>query len=395
MNITTRPPDTRNAEVLIERASSLVPALRERAAQTNAERKLPQETIADYRRLELTRCLQPAMFGGRGSDYRVFSRMIRTLAQGCGSSAWVAAVHGEHSWIMGNFSEEAQHEVWDSNPQAVASASVAPNGVAEPVTGGYRLSGRWSFASGSDHAQWIALGSMLKGSGKPEAWMFLLPMSQVEIVDDWHVMGLCGTGSKSIVVKDVMVPAPRALSMHHLKRGTGPGATVHADNPLYRSPRNLFALFSLSSVIVGLAERAVAELAEYNRERRSRGLRVADIEAVQLMMAEASAQADTAALVGEHTIDRNIKLVESGDEITAEHVAWSRRNSAYSVQLAHSAVKLIFDAAGGTALYTSNPLQTIFRDVAAGAAHVSITWHRAAPFYGQIRLGQPVDFDMI
>ena len=113
------------------------------------------------------------------------------------------------------------------------------------------------------------------------------------------------------------------------------------------------------------------------------------------MMAEASAQAETAALVGEHTIDRNIKLVESGQEITAEDVAWARRNSAYSVQLAHSAVKTIFDAAGGTALYTSNPLQTIFRDVTAGAAHVSITWHRAAPFYGQIRLGQPVDFDMI
>jgi 3-hydroxy-9,10-secoandrosta-1,3,5(10)-triene-9,17-dione monooxygenase len=113
------------------------------------------------------------------------------------------------------------------------------------------------------------------------------------------------------------------------------------------------------------------------------------------MMAEASAQAETAALVGENTIDRNIKLVELGEEITAEHVAWARRNSAYSVRLAHSAVKLIFDAAGGTALYTSNPLQTIFRDVTAGSAHVSITWHRAAPFYGQIRLGQPVDFDMI
>jgi alkylation response protein AidB-like acyl-CoA dehydrogenase len=395
MNITTRPPDTRNAEVLIERARALVPALRERAAQANAERKLPQETIADYRRLELTRCLQPAMFGGFGSDYRVFSKMLRALAQGCGSSAWVAAVHGEHSWIIGNFSEEAQHEVWDSNPQAVASAGVAPNGVAEPVAGGYRLNGRWSFASGCDHAQWILLGAMLLGGGQPEAWMFLLPISQVEIIDDWHVMGLSGTGSKSIAVKDVMVPAARAVSMHHLKRGTAPGARVHAGNPLYRTPRHLLALFSLSSVIVGLAERAVAELVEYNRERRSRDLRVADIEAVQLMVAEASAQAETAALVGEHTIDRNIRLVESGQEITAEHVAWARRNSAYSVQLAHSAVKLIFDAAGGTALYTSNPLQTIFRDVTAGSAHVSITWHRAAPFYGQIRLGQPVDFDMI
>ncbi len=94
-----------DAEILIERARSLVPALRERSKETNALRKLPQETIDDFRRLELTRCLQPAMFGGYASDYRVFSRMLRALAQGCGSSAWVAAVHGEHSWVVGNFSE--------------------------------------------------------------------------------------------------------------------------------------------------------------------------------------------------------------------------------------------------------------------------------------------------
>src|SRR6187397_1640253 len=126
----TRPGDgdERVPEILIERARSLVPVLRQRSAQATAERKLPQETIDDFRRLGLTRCLQPRMFGGYGSDYRVFSRMLRTLAQGCGSSAWVAAVHGEHNWVIGNYPEEAQREVWGSNPHAVASASVAPNG---------------------------------------------------------------------------------------------------------------------------------------------------------------------------------------------------------------------------------------------------------------------------
>ena len=94
-----------NPEILIERARSLIPALRQRSKQATAERRLPQETIDDFRRLGLTRCLQPAMFGGFGSDYRVFSKMLRALAQGCGSSAWVAAVHGEHNWVVGNFPE--------------------------------------------------------------------------------------------------------------------------------------------------------------------------------------------------------------------------------------------------------------------------------------------------
>ena len=104
MNHAATPPQ--NPEILIERARSLVPALRQRSKQATAERRLPQETIDDFRRLGLTRCLQPAMFGGFGSDYRVFSKMLRTLAQGCGSSAWVAAVHGEHSWVVGNFPEQ-------------------------------------------------------------------------------------------------------------------------------------------------------------------------------------------------------------------------------------------------------------------------------------------------
>jgi alkylation response protein AidB-like acyl-CoA dehydrogenase len=385
----------KNAEILIERARSLVPALRQRSVQATTGRRLPQETVDDFRRLELTRCLQPAMFGGYASNYRVFSKILRALAQGCGSSAWICAVHGEHNWVIGNFPEEAQRDVWAANPHAVASASVAPNGTVEPASGGYRLSGRWGFASGCDHAQWVLLGSMAQRSGKPESRMFLVPMSQVEIIDDWHVMGLCGTGSKSIVVKDVTVPATHSVSLHELKTGTAPGAAVHAGNPLYRTPRNLLALFSLSSVVVGLAERAVTEFVEFTRERRSRGLRVADLEAVQLMVAEAAAQAETAALLGEYTIDRNIAVVDSRQAIDAEQVAWSRRNAAYSTQLAHSAVKLIFEAAGGTALYTDNPLQEIFRDITAASAHLSLSWHRSAPMYGQIRLGLPVEFDSI
>src|SRR3954469_4844896 len=181
----------RTPDLLIERARSLIPALRQRAPQAAADRKLPQETIDDFQRLGLTRCLQPAMFGGFASDYRVFSKMLRTLAQGCGSSAWVAGVHGEHSWVGGNLSEQAQRDVWGKNPHAVASASFAPSGSAEPVAGGHRLSGRWGFASGCDYAQWVLLGSMAKTGGAPESRMFLLPIRQVEIIDDWHVMGLC------------------------------------------------------------------------------------------------------------------------------------------------------------------------------------------------------------
>src|SRR5690349_2568323 len=138
MNVTAKISDASNPEVLIERARTLIPALRQRAAQTNTARQLPKETVADFERLGLTRCMQPAMFGGANANYHVFSEMLRLLAHGCGSSAWVAGVHGEHSWVVGNFPIGGQHEVWDSNPHAVASASVAPNGTAERVDSGFR-----------------------------------------------------------------------------------------------------------------------------------------------------------------------------------------------------------------------------------------------------------------
>src|SRR5262245_17554965 len=250
MNITAKITDTHDAEALIERARSLVPALRQRAAQTLAERKLPKETIADFQRLGLTRCLQPVMFGGYGSDYRVFSKMLRALAQGCGSSAWVAAVHGEHSWVIGNYSEEAQRSVWGDNPLAVASASIPPTGTADALPGGHRLKGKWGFASGCDYAQWFLLNGAVAGAGKREERFFLVPAAETEIVDDWHVMGLAGTGSKSVIVKDSFVPLTHSLTVHDLKAGTGPGARVHSGNPLYRSPRSMLASFSLSSVNV-------------------------------------------------------------------------------------------------------------------------------------------------
>ena len=393
MNV--RVSDAANPAVLIERARSLVPVLRQRAIQTSADRKLPQETIDDFRRLELTRCLQPPMFGGFGADYRTFSKILRALAHGCGSTAWICGVHGEHNWVIGNFSETAQRDVWGDNPLAVASASFPPTGSVETVPGGHKLNGKWSFSSGSDYAQWFLLAGIVKDNGKPHERLFLVPAGKVELIDDWNVMGLAGTGSKSMLLKDVHVAETHSVTLHELKTGTAPGAQVHRDNPLYRTPRSLTASFSLSSVVVGLAERAVEEFTSITRDRRSRGLRVADFEYIQLTVAEAAAQVETAVLMVENTIERNVALMASGQPVEAEHLAWTRRNSAYAAKLAHSAVKAIFDVAGGTAIYDTNPLQEIFRDSTAGASHLSLTWQRAAPPYGQLKLGQTVDYDAI
>jgi resorcinol 4-hydroxylase (FADH2) len=236
---------------------------------------------------------------------------------------------------------------------------------------------------------------VVKDGNRTEERLCLVPIGEVEIVDDWHVMGLAGTGSKSVVVRNLTIPAEHSVSLHELKTGTAPGAALHRDNALYRASRSLLASFSLSSVCVGLAERAVEEFAAITRERRSRGVRVADLEHIQLAFAEASAQVETAVMLIEQTIDRNSALMEGEREITAEQIAWTRRNSAYATQLSRAAIASIFEAAGGTALYAGHPLQEVFRDAMAGCSHLSLSWPRTAVYYGQIRLGLSVDFDAL
>lgn len=382
---------SRNAEELVERARAMVPALRERAQRTAADRRLPDATIAEMQQHELARCLQPVMFGGYGSDYRVFTRVIRTLAQGCGSTAWVYGVFGEHNWLIGMFPEEAQHAVWSENPRALTASSFTPTGTCTTVSGGFRLSGRWSFASGCDHAHWLLLGAFVDGDPKQER-VFLVPMRAATIVDDWNVLGLTGTGSKTVVLNGVVVPASQSLTPGAMKAGTAPGAALHKGYPLYRAPRSLFSTFSLSSVPVGLAERAVEEFVAATRERVSRGTRMAEVESMQVTLAEASAKVEAAVAMVETTCARGYAAMMGQEAITTELAAWSKRNSAYATRLALEAVSSIFNVAGAGALRLDHPLQALFCDVNAGAAHLSLTFSRNVRPYGQSRLGFPLDF---
>src|SRR5438132_14252535 len=152
---------------MLDRARALVPILVERASAATAARQLPAETIAEYREAGILRILQPRRFGGTQGRFSLFSRIVEELTWGCASSAWVYAVLAEHQWILAQYPEAAQIDVWGDNPEAVASSSLAPRAGAKPVPGGWRLSGRYSFPSGCDYAQWAILGALLGEAGGP------------------------------------------------------------------------------------------------------------------------------------------------------------------------------------------------------------------------------------
>src|SRR5947208_12653446 len=163
---------------LLERARALMPRLAKRAPAATAARRLPAETITEYRDAGILRILQPKCFGGMQGRFSLFSRIVEELTYGCASSAWVYAVLAEHQWIIAQYPEAAQIDVWGDEPEAVASSSLAPRAPAKRAAGGWRLSGQYSFSSGCDHAQWAILGAFLGEAGDPRHIAYLLvPLS--------------------------------------------------------------------------------------------------------------------------------------------------------------------------------------------------------------------------
>src|SRR5438132_1551585 len=303
---------------MLDRARALVPLIAERAPAAAEARLLPPQTIAEYKDAGILRILQPRRFGGLQGRFSLFSRIVEELTYGCASSAWVYAVLAEHQWIIAQYPGAAQIDVWGEDPLAVASSSLAPRAAARQVPGGWRLSGHYPFSSGCDYAQWGIIGTFLGEKGDPRHIAYLLvPLAEVEIVDDWQVLGLLGSGSKSLVLHDVFVPEHRMVMVSDLFAGTPPGALVHPDYPVLRAPRGFLVSYSLPPVAIALGRRALDIACASLARRVSRGVtRLAESEVVQMTIGEAAAAIDAATLLLHTGRESSTAAVSSGRKIT-------------------------------------------------------------------------------
>jgi alkylation response protein AidB-like acyl-CoA dehydrogenase len=373
---------------LLARARALVPRLAERAAEAKQRRMLPAETIADYHAAGIVNILQPQRFGGMQGRFSLFSRITEELAWGCASSGWVYAVLAEHQWIITQYPEQAQVEVWGDNPNAVASSSLAPRAAAKKVAGGWRLSGKFPFSSGCDYAQWAILGAFLGEAGEPHSVAYMLvPLSEIEIVDDWHVLGLAGTGSKSLVLHDVFVPEHRHVMVADLFAGTPPGAAVHQDYPVVRAPRGYLVSYSLPPVAIATAARALELVCRDLSTRISRGVtRMAESEHVQATIGEAAAAIDSAILLLHHGRDHSTAEVSTGRKITAAEALRARRDMVYAQHQVGWAMEQLCELSGARWVYDSDPLQEMRRDVMTILTHHAANRPAAYAPYGQLLL---------
>jgi alkylation response protein AidB-like acyl-CoA dehydrogenase len=366
---------------ILERSRKLVPVLRERAAQGEALRRVPDETIADLIESRLLRMCQPARFGGGEQGWDVLCEMSIEMARGDGSQAWVANIYAEHPFFVGLFEDEAQHEVWDANPDMLICASIMPQGNRiEPMDGGYRLSGRWSFASGVHHAGWIILGEIVPGADGGHT-LFLVPAAFYRIDDDWHTLGMAGTGSASVVVDNLFVPKHRALANRDIVAGQAPGTRL-SRAPLYRMPLIGFAQLALAAVPVGVAAGMVEDFADHLRGRLG-ATPPAGIDLSYERLSEAGAETHAAKLLLLDVVRTAMAKLEGGGALGEADAARSQRDGAYAVTMARRAATRLFEMTGGRGLYLSGPMQRAFRDVLGAAAHGSLSWERSALRHAQ------------
>ena len=373
---------------MLERARALIPLLTQRAPAAAAARQLPEETIAEYHAAGILRILQPKRFGGQQGRFSLFSRIVEELTYGCASSAWVYAVLAEHQWIIAQYPEQAQIDVWGDDPEAVASSSLEPRAAAERVPGGWRLSGKYPFSSGCDFAQWAILGVFLGERGDPRHIAYLLvPLAEIDIADDWQTLGLLGTGSKSLVLHDVFVPEYRCVMVSDLFAGTPPGALVHPDYPVLRAPRGFLVSYSLPPVAIALGQRALDIACAALAGRVSRGVtKVAESEVVQMVIGEAAAAIDAATLMLHTGRDSSTAEVSSGRRITEAEALRARRDMVYAQHQVSWAVDRLCELDGARWVYDSDQLGAIRRDVMTILTHHAASRQAAMAPYGKLLL---------
>ncbi|MFW0786947.1 acyl-CoA dehydrogenase family protein [Gordonia sp. CPCC 206044] len=372
---------------VLDNLSAIAEDIRAQADEAELLGRLPDDTAKKLKAAGPIRLLQPKKYGGYEAHPREFAEAVMAAAALDGATGWVCGIVGVHPWQLAFADPRVQEEVWGSDNDTWMASPYAPTGIAVPVDGGYVFNGRWQFSSGTDHCDWIFLGAML---GNPDGTIaepptmlhMILPRSDYQIVDDsWNVVGLKGTGSKDIIVKDAFVPSYRVMNGDHVIDGTAQreyGVTA----TLYKMPwSNMFPL-GITSAVIGIAEGALAAHLDYQRDRvGAQGTAIKDDPYVLFAVGEAAADINAARQELLATVDQMWDIVDSGREVSFAERAAGRRTQVRAAWRAVMAVDQIFARSGGNALRMDKPLQRFWRDAHAGlnhAIHVPSTVYHAA-----------------
>ena len=284
------------------------------------------------------------------------------------STAWASGIVAVHAFQIALMDARAQQEVWGDDIHARVSSSYAPMGKVEAVDGGFKLSGRWGWSSGCDHCSWVLLGAIVPGEGFRT---FLVPHSDYEIIDNWHSMGLQGTGSNDIVVDGAYVPDHRTHQQMDGFTGNNPGLQVN-DAPLYHLPWAQTFIRVVSTPAIGAAKEGLRLYRESVVGKASGDVTklAGDVSTVERIAGAGNAIDEMEALLYRN-FDRMMAAAEAGESTPIEDRALYRYQAALVIEKSMAIIDSLFSSAGGSSVFTDSQIQQRFLDIHTARAHVA------------------------
>jgi 3-hydroxy-9,10-secoandrosta-1,3,5(10)-triene-9,17-dione monooxygenase len=381
---------------LIAAARAMGPALRMRRARCRADQRVPDETVAEFQAAGFFKILQPEQWGGYAMDPQVFYSVGLEVARFCPSSAWILGVIAVHNWQLAVFDDRAAQDVWADDPTVLISSSYAPLGKVKVVDGGFRLSGRWSFSSGSQHCKWVFLGAVVPTPEAPfdmaNYRTFLLPISDYQIVDNWDVVGLQGTGSHDIVVDDVFVPEYRTHKSMDGFLCNNPGNAVN-DAPLYHMPFMQVFVRAVCTATLGACEGALDAFIEVAKTRQAGPVKMKNDLFARQLAAEVKTSIEEMKLTMIRNFDAMMDCCRAGVPIPIDDRVRYRYDSAVVADRCLALSSRMLKAAGSSGIRLDSELLAFHLDILASQAHVA---NHSTPFavnMGGILFGEEnVDF---
>lgn len=378
-------------DTVVRNIEALQPILREDGAKAEAGRQLTQRVVDGLREAGAFRVSVPTRFGGYAANSVESTAVSRQIGYGDGAAAWIYGVVNSGSWVVGLLPLQAQQDVWADNPDAVISLVLPPTSTAEKVDGGYRVTGRWSYGTGSHHADWSLLGMPLvddRGETVGAA-MGLIPAADLRIEDTWFVAGMKGTGSDTQVATDVFVPDHRVFPLAEAVEGKYPGSGVNPE--VSYKPAFVPALaLQLVGPHLGMG-RAVLDTVVGKASTRgiaySGYTRQADSVGFQLTTARAALLLDTAELVAREIGQQLYSWAEAGEYPGFPERVGVRGKIGYAVECVTEAVGALVLAHGSSGFAESSLVQRFWRDQTTAASHAHTLPATGLDAYGKILLG--------
>jgi alkylation response protein AidB-like acyl-CoA dehydrogenase len=382
---------TPTRDEIVRLGRDLAPVVARGAEQSEQQRRLCDESVAAMEKAGLWRIFTPRIYGGWEAGLSAQVEAVIELSAAYPAAGWVLMVTNAHSFIVANFPVTCQDEVFEGGPDVRIPGTLAAQGRAHRSDGGWRVTGRWQFASGIDHGDWVILGVTCEQPDAlgPKRVHVVVPKSDLTVDDTWYTLGLRGTGSKDLVADEIFVPDHRVAATIELVEGTSPPGERHATR-VYRLPTFGCLAIQMAAAPIGIAKTAIQLYLDRVTTRRSiAGPHLIDSPVAQVRIAESLAELRCAELIVRDAAATAEHLVEHG-WMNLEQRVQMRWDAAYAVTLCRRAVERVFAADGAHGIYDESALQTYFRDLNTACHHAIADFDTMGETYGRSALGLPI-----